>query len=378
MGVGDSKFSTDGGDGARLFVIARNGATARNNTTLRGWGFIPTKQSPPAGFDIRWGRLLRKARNDRNCAGDNKFSMDGEGWVRGKGVGDIQSKKDMKLMYNRNKRMNTRIEKIISACKHWEDSLTAGLIASELKAFSKNSSPLVIKKFMDENSYDVIGLYDEKRLVKGYCKADEIINSVNDVEFRLNELVTENTPISECLFKLQGNDRLFVLGKSTVDKIITLADLDKQPVRLLFFGTISHIEMLMLELIREKFHEEKWSKILGKKRFEIVKALFNERVANHQELELIDCTQFCDKRKILKSNLDLMHDLGFQSKSLIENFLKELETIRNSLAHAQVVSDNKRLCLLYPRCIEFIECLYNLVLAKSQCNKLKKKKGNER
>ena len=55
---------------------------------------------------------------------------------------------------------------------------------------------------------------------------------------------------------------------------------------------------------------------------------------------MVDCLQFSDKAQILFKNPGAREELGIQSWTAGKQLIKELERLRNSLAHAQDIVDS--------------------------------------
>jgi len=60
-----------------------------------------------------------------------------------------------------------------------------------------------------------------------------------------------------------------------------------------------------------------------------------ERQRRNQHCALVDCLQLSDKWQILLENPEILERLGFDSKSTARRTVRELESLRNNLAHAQ-------------------------------------------
>jgi hypothetical protein len=120
-----------------------------------------------------------------------------------------------------------------------------------------------------------------------------------------------------------------------VSAIITLQDLEKPPMRMFLFGLITIGEMLMTEIIRRRYHDGSWQNFLSKQRLDKAKDLQEERLRRGQKLELLDCLQYSDKGWILSYDKDIRKALGQESRSSARKAIKELEILRNNLAHTQ-------------------------------------------
>ncbi|MGD9387145.1 MAG: hypothetical protein PVI87_02860, partial [Gammaproteobacteria bacterium] len=51
--------------------------------------------------------------------------------------------------------------------------------------------------------------------------------------------------------------------------------------------------------------------------------------------ELVDCLQYSDKVKLLLEEPEAMVEFGFSTRGLAKRRAKEMESLRNNLAHAQ-------------------------------------------
>jgi hypothetical protein len=101
------------------------------------------------------------------------------------------------------------------------------------------------------------------------------------------------------------------------------------------FGLITLIEMRFLDLIELRFQDEGWQKYLSNQRLEKAVALQVERQRRNQDPRLLDCLQFSDKAQILVRDETLRSQIGFASRRRGDETIKNLEKLRNNLAHAQ-------------------------------------------
>jgi hypothetical protein len=61
----------------------------------------------------------------------------------------------------------------------------------------------------------------------------------------------------------------------------------------------------------------------------------DERRRRGQECQLLDCVQFSDVAQILLDEPQALRAFGFESKAAAKRVIKEFESLRNNLAHAQ-------------------------------------------
>lgn len=193
---------------------------------------------------------------------------------------------------------------------------------------------------MGAKGFDVLGIRTEvngRSEIYGYVhRADlgEGICGRYARPFQPSELIADTTPLIDTLEALREQERVFTLG-SSVYGIVTRADLQKAPVRLLLFGLMTSLETAMLTEIRRLYPGSSWKDHLSRGRLIAAEALLQQRRQRNEEIDLPECLQFCDKRAILLSQEALPTQLGFGSKRRAEDTLKAVEGLRDRLAHAQ-------------------------------------------
>jgi len=101
------------------------------------------------------------------------------------------------------------------------------------------------------------------------------------------------------------------------------------------FGIVTIVEMYLTESIKELYGEDGWQSFLTKSRLDKASSLYNERCRRNQNTDLIDCLQLSDKLQVLLQDPGFMEKLGFESARSGKKAAKEIESLRNNLAHAQ-------------------------------------------
>ncbi len=127
---------------------------------------------------------------------------------------------------------------------------------------------------------------------------------------------------------------VFVLDRNRVDGIVTRGDLQKAPVRMLLFGLITTLEMLLLSLVKESYPNDVWQGSLKLTRLDKAKALHAQRQSRNEAIELSDCLQFCDKTSLVLDKPDAWARLC-DSRGTAARVLRSAEALRDRLAHAQ-------------------------------------------
>jgi hypothetical protein len=222
-------------------------------------------------------------------------------------------------------------------------SLTVDMIAENLVSVDSSDDASRARAIMQERRFDVLGVTDGNKKVIGYIKKDEP-RPGKVKEFRsdinVDEIVSYNACLEDCLMDIYTKGRMFVLSGEGIKRIVTVADLQKIPVRLMIFGVLSLLEMNLLEWISKKYPRGEWMKMLSPTRLRKAEKLYEERQRKNQEIDLVDCLQLCDKADILiKADNNILSSLGFHSKNDARDFFEQLQTLRNYLAHAQDLTE---------------------------------------
>ena len=141
--------------------------------------------------------------------------------------------------------------------------------------------------------------------------------------------------LSKVIEVLTWHDSCFVSELGTIVGVISRIDLHKPTVRMWLFGIITAAELEFTERIRRKWPQENWSGFLSQQRIEKARQLFAERERRGEKSQLIDCLQLADKIEILMSDPSELATLGIPTPSAARRAGKQIESLRNSLAHAQ-------------------------------------------
>jgi hypothetical protein len=192
---------------------------------------------------------------------------------------------------------------------------------------------------MRQLDFDVVGFKDsEEGPVIGYVNCCDLREGECREYFQtfdISDLISDSTPLVNVLTILRDKQRVFLLSGNSVTGIITRADLQKPPFRILLFGLVSLLEIHLSYLVRKFYTEASWKKTLSKTRILNAKKLLKQRKARNENIDLMDCLQFCDKRDLVTAHSEIRQVLGLKSKNKGKELLKNMETLRDKLAHSQ-------------------------------------------
>ena len=121
------------------------------------------------------------------------------------------------------------------------------------------------------------------------------------------------------------------------------------------FGIVTMMEMNITEYIRT-WLADKWQVSFSQSRLNKARVLQTERLRLGQQVDLLDCLQLTDKAKIMISSVEEIERLGFTSKAEADKFARQLESLRNHLAHGQLIADSN-----WPQIVELSTRLEDVI-----------------
>lgn len=214
---------------------------------------------------------------------------------------------------------------------------TARDIAEPLVSFDAESSGENVRKSMLQQRLRVAGV---RRNGLVFAKVAEVTLGEGPCSafaepFTVDELASDNTPLAELVQRLADRDQVFITIFGGVCGIVTKTDLVKPAVRMWLFGMITIIEMRLQRLIEHHLPRGEWEPLVSAARLEKGRELQLERHRRHQDVDLLDCLQMSDKAQIVFKHEPLREALRIESRRQAERVFKQIESLRNNLAHSQ-------------------------------------------
>ena len=226
----------------------------------------------------------------------------------------------------------------------WDRLLTVELIAEPLATCTAADDTAAVRRRLEQNRWNQIGFREPPEqggAAVGYLDHEDFANLSGSLSeagvrrFTVGELVSAQTPLRDGLMRLAEARRLFVLGPKGVSGIATVADLQKPPVRILLFGTVSLLEMAMLSRIQRQYPGGRWTDRVSPSRRRKAERLYEHRRAAGHDTDLAACLELCDKSDILTQDAADRAALGFTSHKECKRFFHRMERLRDNLAHVQ-------------------------------------------
>lgn len=158
------------------------------------------------------------------------------------------------------------------------------------------------------------------------------------MSFAPEDCVDYEIPMKDILLMLAEKKVVFLKTLGRVNAYVTLEDIQKAPVRMWLFGMLTIVEMFMSRVILSHFEaDEEWEKYVPKGRLDKAKELLEERIRRGQNPPLLECLQYGDKAEIFIKDDNLREQYITQSKTAVRKLIKDIQELRNSLAHSQPI-----------------------------------------
>ena len=216
-------------------------------------------------------------------------------------------------------------------------------LAEPLASFDATSNTQIVREFLESRPLRVVGVRVDG-LVTGYLEQEHINDQpLSEQKIPLSDaaMLTTLAPFQDIVQGLNERRFLLITGLGQPVGVIVRDDLQKAPMRMWLFGMVTLFEMKLTRVLREFYANESWVELVSESRLEKAKQLQSERSRRNQSIDLMDCLQLGDKGQLFSRSSELRKNHWDRSRRQIESAVKELERLRNNLAHSQdIVSEN--------------------------------------
>jgi len=223
----------------------------------------------------------------------------------------------------------------------FSEAFSARDIAEPLRSYDHEAVAAGIISVLDEHALGVVGIRDQG-FVSGYARRDDLNpdRSAGAVAraFANGQVLAADAALNDVVTVLTRYEYCFVSVMDGIAAVISRKDIEKPVVRMWLFGLITTLEINMGELIRANLGED-WQQFCSKARLNKARTLQVERLRLSPQVDLLDCLQLTDKARILFQAAENLEQYGFSSKSMADKLSRELEYLRNHLAHGQPIAE---------------------------------------
>ena len=208
-------------------------------------------------------------------------------------------------------------------------------IVEPLHSFDSVRSPAELVRLLEDLGLAVAGVRIDGE-VRGYVTREDLDSAGGRMRtFAADQLLETDAPLSDAVHALNRHEHCFVTLLGHVVGVITRADFLKPVVRMWLFGIVTVVEMEVTSRIRALWPDDGWAGLVSPARLAKARELHAERLRRGHRCELLECLQYGDKVKLLLDDPEAMAEFGFETRGLAKRRAKEMESLRNNLAHAQ-------------------------------------------
>jgi len=223
------------------------------------------------------------------------------------------------------------------ALRVFTTAFTAREIAQPLRSFDSERPAEALADLVARYDLEVAGLRRDGVCVGYLCFAHNGDRSAEELmrPFVPAQVLDGDASLSEVIRVLTRYDFCFVTAMGDVSGVITRGDMQQPVVRMWLFGIITLMELELLERIRTLWPDGSWTQFLTAGRLNKAQALLTERRRRGQHVDLADCLQLSDKAQIVMEDDQQRAAFGLATKGAAQRVIRDLESLRNNLAHAQ-------------------------------------------
>lgn len=219
------------------------------------------------------------------------------------------------------------------------EAFSARDVQQMLLSYDKDSMSKLAERVREGRGPGIYGIR-ERGVVTGYVAVGDFAADPSE-QVRLidqRQVVDLRSPLADVIHVLTLFAWCFVSLDGTIIGVIGRGDMEKPVVRMWLFGIIILVEMLAVEEIRRLWPDQGWRVGLSEGRFQKALQLQAERQRRGLDADLLDCLLFSDKLQLLLKDPQFIETLGFQSTNAAKKVIKDLESLRNNLAHGQDIT----------------------------------------
>ncbi|MCK1994128.1 hypothetical protein GW626_02135 [Peribacillus muralis] len=241
----------------------------------------------------------------------------------------------------------------------YEENITVKSIAQELEFCHENDEAMDIRKALERKNFDIMAVQDQGEII-GYIERQELGEGTISKYlkyFSPRELVSDSTPLIQLLRIFKNKTRVFVLENNSIKKLITHADLQKPPIRMLIFGYITLLEMRLSDIILHRFGDGNWHSMISEDRLEKANELYRRRIDKNEDINIIECLQISDKFDIIHKDQEMRRFFQIPSKSKGRKDANAIRKLRDKISHANELG----LDMSWMEIIEVVECCGHLL-----------------
>jgi hypothetical protein len=219
----------------------------------------------------------------------------------------------------------------------FREAFTVLDVSQPVRSFGIDEPSSAVRRVMEEQGLDVAVLRD-RGTIAGYAQRSDLEtgNCGGHLRrFRRGQVIAGDASLTLLVRSLTAHEHTFVTVLGEVAGVAGRTSLNTPVARMWLFGIVTMAEILVTRLIERSFPGGAWRALVSEGRLEKAAMLQRERERRGQHSSLLSCLQLSDKAQILIERPEMLPAFGFPSKTIAKGIIRELESLRNNLAHSQ-------------------------------------------
>lgn len=221
-------------------------------------------------------------------------------------------------------------------------------------------------ELMKKKHYDVLPIKSPISLISKYFQTDRWndYSSISRKTITHKDFIPLQTHLHDVIkgFASEQRNFYFLSNENRIAGIVTIADLNRRPVRIYLFSLVSELEMLLSYLIsREKINEKELFDIKYGENDKTIRRDYENDKANGVEVSFVEHLYLSNLLQIIKEK-GLYVRLDYNNKEDFDGDFKKLCKFRNIVMHSNrsIVIDEDSVKSLWERIEQIEEALFKL------------------
>jgi len=238
----------------------------------------------------------------------------------------------------------------------FQHQVNVEMIMESLVSVPAQSDAADLRQDLTARDWDAVGVISPEGTVLTYVDRDELETGVaaSYAHPITPAMLIPNSSSVLNLFKVLGaRDYAFVLTSDGVTGIVTRADLEKPPVRLLLFGYTQLFESRLQTLISD-VTENELARRLPAPLVEQARRIWLRRHEHNHSLSVADCLSLWGKTDLVLADERRWRHLGDDHTEL-EHSMHDVVDLRNRLSHGEDIAPTRDDWQWATRCVRDIE-----------------------
>jgi CBS domain-containing protein len=195
---------------------------------------------------------------------------------------------------------------------------------------------------MRKKDFDMAPILDSKGQVIGYVLRKDLegvkLGSNRVLKYAkrlgLDRILSSSTPVLEHLQLWEEHSYYLVISSNKLAGVVTYADLNKAPVRLIFYTILSEIETKFRKLVRRKMPKDSWETLLSSSTRRRINSYYNSDKSQNIEVDKATYLTFGQLLSLFDHH-SLYRTLGFRQLRKYQKERAELNDFRNYIMHSK-------------------------------------------